>query len=518
MSKRAKCAVLFLAIVLALAVWLLWLQGDTAGSVRTPTWGRGMLKVSERTYYASRIWSVMSAARTSGRWLGYASQDQTEDSAHLYLVVDTAKKEMWIEDEGQVVQEYHTDLPPSMDWKLYRSTPDGTTTALPPLGRFRLPADSRTRRFLPEYVSLVGMRGRRESLGFSFSHNDSGQAHSEGPWSPQSIRWSSSPKQAKQDGSYESIIVSDDDYEKAKARFKTTDLTPDEPTRLSENKAAWRRVEKALYQEMERQVSMQGLPLQNLEVTCGPDCTAASVYLFAAPNRRLSIFHRKPASASIYLHIDYLGDDVWYAKSTPDPKAGALASVPLDLEFLIPVSGKIASENVPTLLAQGRRKQQEDIVPPSKWRVDLPNGASVEFIGICEHSNGGRQWWGPDGSPQDFALYLANEPQGPSLGDASAYEVAWRIRAMQGKISQTRFLFERPSSSNPRRVCDRYGNRLRGELAVEEYICEGSRTKTTLTIGAAINDGESASVTFKNISLVRGQDQGFEIIEGEATE
>jgi len=262
---------------------------------------------------------------------------------------------------------------------------------------------------------------------------------------------------------------------------------------------------------------MQGLPLQNLEVTCGPDCTAASVYLFAAPNRRLSIFHRKPASASIYLHIDYLGDDVWYAKSTPDPKAGALASVPLDLEFLIPVSGKIASENVATLLAQGRRKQQEDIVPPSKWRVDLPNGASVEFIGICENPTYGRQWWGPDGSELGYTPYVSYEPYGFPRTDRTIYEIAWRIHTPDIHRGVTSTL-EGSLGSHPHQVFDRYGNPLPGRMDARGHVFDKSQKKTTVRIGIRLTGGGYTWVTFKNISLVPGENQGFEIIKSEATE
>ncbi|MCP4609201.1 MAG: hypothetical protein GY845_10860 [Planctomycetes bacterium] len=36
--------------------------------------------------------------------------------------------------------------------------------------------------------------------------------------------------------------------------------------------------------------------------------------------------------------------------------------------------------------------------PPSPFRSTLPNGVTVELIGICEHPSEGKQWWRPDGS------------------------------------------------------------------------------------------------------------------------
>jgi len=189
----------------------------------------------------------------------------------------------------------------------------------------------------------------------------------------------------------------------------------------------------------------------------------------------------------------------------------------LDLEFLIPVAGQIAKEDVPALLAQGRRKQ-EDIRPPSKWRANLSNGATVEFIGVCERPNGGRQWWGPDGSPLGYAPYLNYKGHDSPPGDIAAYEMAWRIHPAQGSGSGTRVSFEGRSGSGRRQVYDRYGNLVRGELEAHDYVCDKSRTKTTLKIGVPGSNGEVAWATCKNISLVRGENQGFEMIEGEAGE
>jgi hypothetical protein len=510
MARRVKYSLLLLAALLTLAIWLLWIRGDAA-----PPWGQGKLRVSERAYYASRINSAINAARVLAGQSGRHNQDEARDSPYVLLVIDTVRKEMWVESNGRVVQEYHTDLPRSMDWKLYRSTPDGTTTELPSLGRFRLPADSKTRLFFPEYVSLVGARGRRESLAFSFSSNDSGQVHSEGPWTPQSVRWPLSPKQVNQDGSYESIILSEGDYEKAKAGFKTTDLTPDEPTRLSENKAAWRRVEKALYQEIERQVSIQGLPLQNLEVTCGPDCSAASAYVFGARGG-LAIFHHGPSSASVYLCIDYLGDDVWYARSAPHPLQRATGPIRLDLEFLVSAEGPIASERRPSLLAEGRRRQQAS-TSTSKWRVNLPNGVTIEFIGVCENPSGGKQWWGPDGSPLGYRPYFNDERCVQVQADGPVYEIVYRVSFPACKRSGVRQqgFFE----ISHVRIQNRYGNvGPDPELHAAGYTFGGSTKKATLWLGTHVDDGQYAWATFKNISLVRGEDQGFEIVEGQGPE
>jgi len=515
MAKQAKYVFLLLAGVLALAVWLCWFRDGDAGSSGAPKWGQGELKVSERAYYMERIRSAIDAARMLGWQAESRSEGQGGDSAFVCLVVDTARKEIRIESDGRVLPEYHTELPPSMDWKLYRSTPDGTTE-LPPFGRFRLPM-SPNEQFIPEQVSLVGTRGRRESLYFSFGPDSGSVNYTQGSaWSSQSIKWPSSPKQTADHEPNLSIIVSDADYEKAKARFKEPDSAQAETPALRENRAAWERAEKRLYQGIEAYLSTKGLRLWMLNLWHGPDYTAARAQLSARSGGLRSIL-RGGSGGSVWLKIDYLGNDVWYARSTQHPQRPMLIPPRLDLEFLIPVAGQIAKKDIPTLLAKGRQKQ-EDVRPPSKWRVNLPNGASIEFIGVCKNPSGGKPWWGPDGSPLGYVPYPDREGRNSPPGDIAAYEIAWRIHTAQGSGSGTRVSFEGRSGSGRRQVYDRYGNLIREELEAYDYVCDKSRTTTTLKIGVPGSNGDLAWATFKNISLVRGENQGFEMIEGEAGE
>jgi hypothetical protein len=515
MGRQAKYALLLLAGVLALAAWLRWFRSDEIWRTGSSGWGQGELKVSERAYYMNRISSAIDAARIFGWQAERGSEGRGGESAFVCLVIDTAGKQLWIESDGRILPEYHTDLPPSMDWKLYRSTPDGTTQ-LRPFGRFRLPTDL-DGRFVPEQVSLVGTRGRRESLYFSFGPDSGSSNYAQGStWSAQSINWPSSPKRTVDSEPNQSVIVSDADYEKAKAGFKAADSTPAESATLRENKAAWERAEKRLYEGIEGYLSTKGLRLGILTLIHGPDYTAARAQLSASSGGLRNIL-RSGSGGSVWLNIDYLGNDVWYTRSTQLPQHPMPIPPRLDLEFLIPVAGQIAKKDIPALLAEGRRKQQ-DLQPPSKWRVNLPNGASIEFIGVCGNPSGGKPWWGPDGSPLGYAPYVDREGHDSPPGDIAAYEMAWRIHPVQGPGSGTRVSFEGRSSSGRRQVYDRYGNLLREGLEAHDYVCDKSRTKTTLKIGVPGINGEFAWATFKNISLVRGENQGFEVIEGGAGE
>jgi hypothetical protein len=60
---------------------------------------------------------------------------------------------------------------------------------------------------------------------------------------------------------------------------------------------------------------------------------------------------------------------------------------------------------------------------------------------------------------------------------------------------------------------DRYGNTVLGEFSTGGYSFENSQKKTTLKIGVKVTEeGEYQQVEFKDISLVRGENQGFKIL------
>ncbi len=60
-------------------------------------------------------------------------------------------------------------------------------------------------------------------------------------------------------------------------------------------------------------------------------------------------------------------------------------------------------------------------------------------------------------------------------------------------------------------VRDRYGNRIEGELTAPGYVFDKGRTSTNIKVIAETGAGESVLATFKNVSLVPGRNQGFEI-------
>lgn len=510
MVRQAKYALLPLVVALAVAVWLLWLRGEEAWSGGGPRWGRGPLKISERAYYMSHVSSTLAAARYPG--------EQGGDSGLVYLVIDAAKKQIWIESNGRVVQEYHTDLPSGMDWRLYRSAPDGSAE-LAPVSRFCLHARPTKRRFLPEQVWLVGTRGRQENMHFAFSSDASLRCgFDEGPWNATLMQWLSSASQALQDGSYESIVVNDADYEKARPQFTSDNPTPAQSAGMLERRAVWTRAETRLYQEVERQLSRKGLRLWNMEIKPGPGGTAAFGQYTAGYGGLRSV-RRGSSSGQAWLKMDYMGHDLWYARSAPNPLQPKPIKPHLELEYLVSVGEPIKPREAADVLAQGRKKQQRDLLPSSKWRAELPDGAGVELIGLCRNAGGYSRWWGPDGSPLDYYMLSSDyEPYEPLPGNRVMYEIAWHIQTPLGIGLLTQASLEGSSGSYYRQIVDRYANPLGGGLQAGSYAFDKSQEKATLRVGVKSANGEYLWATFKNISLVPGSDQGFEVVEGKAAE
>jgi hypothetical protein len=186
----------------------------------------------------------------------------------------------------------------------------------------------------------------------------------------------------------------------------------------------------------------------------------------------------------------------------------------LELEFLVSASGRLTKERHASLLQEGRAKQAEAPEPPSKWQVTLSNGARVEFVGVCENPSGGKQWWGPDGSPLGYAPYLNYERYAALREDRKVYEIAWRIAWPAAGPSGARCSLEGVRGSFGRQIRDRYGVDIHSGLDAQGYAFEKSRRTTTLRLGVRVGEGAYEWVRFENISLVPGEDPGFVVVEG----
>jgi len=517
--QKKTWAKLIITIILTAAVaagiyrqWY-WKAGD-AGH----TWGDGSLTTSERAYYTSRINAIIETWQRSRRNTGQGEKGRFEESYGTHLVIDLDKNAIWIEDNGQIQPDNYTEFPAKMKWTLFHTTPQGDSE-IPGQTRLRIRGGNSGQGY-PEQFYLVGAGRVPGHLYFEFSTDSRGSGSGSGKFSPQPYTGSSSSGK-KPDESYASLIVTDAEYEQYRTSLLSRDPNaPAEPVDSSpfaQNKAAWRKVEKLLYQQVEKEVSSAGFSLRDLTVEPGPDFSAAHADVGIRPGGIVREIFGGYYWGDTYLKIDYLGDDIWYAKIAPLPQRGTMPRRDkIDLEFLIRPTAPIPDSQRAALLEKTRMIQPDAAgIAPSKWKVALPNGATVEFIGLCENPSAGKKWWGPDGSPLDRAPYLNFESYGNPGNDRKIYEMAWKVEFPQmpngssggGTLTGTDGCVG--SYSQP--IRDRYGNRIYN-LNAQGFAFEQPRTKTTLRLGVSVGASEYQNVTFENISLVPGQDQGFKIL------
>jgi beta-lactamase regulating signal transducer with metallopeptidase domain len=127
-----------------------------------------------------------------------------------------------------------------------------------------------------------------------------------------------------------------------------------------------------------------------------------------------------------------------------------------------------------------------------KYSATLPNGVTVELVGICEYPSDGKQWWRPDGS------LLAQAPYGQldvtSIPGAKpnerVYEFAWRLPSGMEMIavSATGEIIEHGGmATEPRKN----GRPVSDISSVISYFPKDQKATTLIT----------SSAVFKNVSL-----------------
>ncbi len=520
MRKTAKHLLIIALALLALALALCWRNWRRhAGDAALVRWDSGELTVSEEAYYGDRVHGIIGAWMRMGQDAERDEEGRPREPYHTFLVLDASRREIWIEDRGQVLQEYRSELPARMTWTVYHDVGNGANR-LGNVARLRYRGNELDRHY-PEIVWLTG-KGIGEYLAFHFTDHDLGRTHLQGGnvFAPYHRPQPQKPGVQY----YGSILVVDAEYEQARLSWNDASkgIMPAGrllATDVGENKAAWAKVEKKLYQAIEGQVNRTGYDLRHLQVRPGPDYSAAHARIQAAKDGILVNLLGRAVLLDPYLWIDYLGSDVWYAKIAPNPQPLAPLRNRLDpvkelpLEFLVSADQAIPSSARRAWIEKGRTRQEESADAQSKWTATLGNGAVVRFLGICEHPSAGKRWWGPDGSTIDYVPCFPWNADGRNVARRRSFEFAWCIQhpeidKPQGLSAQHHFEDGAIFSSGS--CCDRYGIAPLGGRH-ESGIFEESQEKATLTIGTNLNNEGFHAVRFKNLSLVPGKNQGFEI-------
>ncbi|MFC1634942.1 hypothetical protein ACFL5Z_08875 [Planctomycetota bacterium] len=483
--KKKTWVILIIAVLLIAAIaaglYFRW-RHVGQGSDPAARWGRGNLTISEGAYYSSRMNRVIEGWQQKKGYADFDRDGRFKESYRTLLVIDSDKQAIWIEEDGQIEENNTAEFPPGMKWKLYHVTPQGNKE-LPSRLVLKIRGFNSSQQ-TPEAFYLVGTGRDPGHMSFQIRSSGGQGGYHSGKFS---LRSFGSSKKIM--NPYGSILVTDSEYE----QYRTDGKEPKAQTvtAIEKNKANWLKVEKSLYGEIERQLLNAGFTLRRITIEPGPDYSAGHAEIRGNSKSFLHKIFGGSSSVETYMNIDYLQNDLWYARSVAHPRHPIMPRPELDLEFLARSEGLIPDSGKKEFIEKGRQKQQPIPFPETKWRAALPNGAIVEIIGICENPSAGKQWWGPDGAPLDYVPYINTEPYGRPREDRKIYEFAWRIEGPAGSNATTHS-FEGSKGSYYRQIHDRYGNEIEDGLYAEGYGFDKSHQKTTLTLGFAAQAWKTA--------------------------
>jgi len=478
-------------------------------------WGRAELKLLERTYYTTRYRTIIDKWRRTSTAAGYAQKGRIKEPYNAHLVIDMTKSAIWLEENGQVATGNFADLPENMKWKLYRSAPQRNTD-LPAKVRLKIRGRYRSRE-LPETICLIGYGRGSDHLSFYITSGSGFTDYGAGPYRVGSYKQT----QKKTNGYYESILVSDDEYEQyrrllppAPPTSSAADANQNSPENYpNDNLANWLKIEKHLYQQIEATLLQAGFKMEAPKIMTGLDYTAARAYVKIWRERGglVSRFIRlRPRagwpSRELLLKIDYLGEDFWYVKAAPYFEQFQHEE-PLNIEFLVRPTERIKRPVYKKWLAKGRQAHGPIEIPVSKWMAALPNGVTVELLGVCESASIGRKWWGPDGNTLTYEPYFFCKEVPHERANKKTLELAWRINWPSGTTkSEIKVSLDNAEASH-----GRGGTHPLNQIMVQTCTVEKSVKNANLKLGIGTAAGVHQWVTFEKVSLVRGQNQGFRI-------
>ena len=512
-SSRVKIIIVVLFITaLAISLFLRWMTSYSG-------WGKGNLSVAEASYYSSRMDRIIKNWIQTRSNANHKIDGYFVDSYRVCLVIDLQKQAMWLEDNGQVQQDNYMEFPGGMKWTFYHITPNETTELENRvILKYRGFGSSRQ---TPEAFYLVGTGRGRGHISCHIYDLNGGAGYDQNKFSLPKINFRTSTEKDL----FGSLIVLDEEYQQyrdsipyfAESQAETGNIESERLSKLAENEVTWNRIEKHLYQEIEKQVQREGFELRRISIKPGQDFSAAKCEITGQNNNIVKKIFGGLSSIENFMKIDNLGNDIWYVKSGPDPTfpARPIREKQYDFEFLVSADGKIDESRRNELIQKGRRMQQPEPIPESKWKVTLANSMKIEFLGICENPSAGKQWWAPDGSPLDYVPYINALNYGRSREDRRIYEFAWRTTPNPRGSGMS---IEGSNGSYYHAFYDRYGNRLSDNMHAEGFGFDKSKISTTLKFTFKTNNNNEQTVLFKNISLVPGENQGFEIEAQEAEE
>jgi hypothetical protein len=116
----------------------------------------------------------------------------------------------------------------------------------------------------------------------------------------------------------------------------------------------------------------------------------------------------------------------------------------------------------------------------NKFFAALPNGVTVELVGVCDWLKEGKRCWRPDGLALPMQIYAAKWNQSPGVGQ---YGFMFKVTGPD-ELNFSCNIFGASSSEGSCQVVDTQGKQLEGfEASISDM--EKGRLSTTIRVGVA---------------------------------
>jgi len=346
MKKISRIKLLFVLLpIIAITLLLIIRWNEYGKSYKSlANWGLGRAVTSERIYFCSRLQSIITKWQKAGN-----NTDDINDSNSTFLYIDLDKNAIWLEIDGQIDIANYSNLPENVTWQM-----NDSEKKLP--GRIILRTKKNNEQIKGAIYLMDNNNPNNMFFGFDtdiYTSSDINRGRSN-PFDLYSPNISL-------------LIVHKSEYQQNKefipegslGQIKTNEDS--EKTALQENKTRWFEAEKLLYMEIDGQIQNSGYQLDSLEMEPSPDYKSAYAII---QGHGKSIIHRLlglgggSKTIQAYLKIDYLGYDIWYAKTAPHPTHKLESDRKLNLEFLVYADEQIPRSQYKKYIKQGRKLQQ----------------------------------------------------------------------------------------------------------------------------------------------------------------
>ena len=147
------------------------------------------------------------------------------------------------------------------------------------------------------------------------------------------------------------------------------------------------------------------------------------------------------------------------------PTVIAILMILLFAAVTVPVGCALSNREAKDLSSQIDKDASENS-EDSEFKKTLPNGVTVELIGVCEHPSEGKQWWNANGKAIDIEPYDNNPGKVFPDEKQITREMAIKLYGKNATVNDAHLRWEIPNSSTSSGTVEKHGQQLRDVQAV----------------------------------------------------